>query len=73
MCLFTLKTEAVSFSETSRKKYLYISITNTNRLMQFSETITVYYENPERVNTQCGQSGEFRNVKAAVTTVITIL
>jgi hypothetical protein len=43
----------------------YITATKPNRLMLFSETLTVYCENhTEHTDTLCGQNVEFQCVKA---------
>jgi hypothetical protein len=46
----------------------YVSMTTTNRLMLFRETVAVYCENHmEHTNTLCGQNAEFWDVKAGGT------
>jgi hypothetical protein len=46
----------------------YISSTETNRLMLFRETVAVCRENHvEHINTLCGQTAEFLNVKSSGT------
>jgi hypothetical protein len=42
----------------------YVSVTKSNRLMLFRETVAVYCENhTEHRNTRCGQNAEFYYVK----------
>jgi hypothetical protein len=44
----------------------YISATNTNQLMLFRESVTVYYETRmKHSNTLCGQNAELYYVKAS--------
>jgi hypothetical protein len=56
MALGVFRTLSVRTSQEAHS----VSITTTNRLMLFRETIAVYCENhTEHINTLCGQNVEF--------------
>jgi hypothetical protein len=56
---FTVYTNSVRTSQETH----YVSTTEPNRLMLFSETVAVYCENHmEHTNTLCGQNAEFYNI-----------